>query len=205
MGTLYLKENKTQNFYKNNAKELITKYDNAQVNSLNRLFEKYISKEAKVLDIGFGSGRDLKTIQAISPNVFGLDACEEFINHSNKTNLKGRTAKSVLPDIDIHKLQTSISKFDVIISIAVLMHLPILDIVKTIQNIKEILLDEGIIIVSYSLKRENIDEQYFEDIEKEMMEKLFGWYDFIMIEEFENQDGMNRDIEWVTQVFKLSN
>ena len=192
---------KTLDFYKNNVKELITKYDNAQVNSLNRLFKKYISKDTKVLDIGFGSGRDLKTIQTITQNIFGLDACDEFINHANTTTLKGRVAKCILPNIDIHKLQTSISKFDVIISIAVLMHLPISDIVKTIQNIKEILSDEGIVIVSYSLKRENIDERYFEDIEKEMMEKLFGRHDFIMIEEFENQDVMSREIEWVTQVF----
>jgi ubiquinone/menaquinone biosynthesis C-methylase UbiE len=60
-----MKDNKILNFYKNNA---------------------------KVLDIGFGSGRDLRTIQTISPNIFGLDACEQFVNHSNKTTLKGKVA-----------------------------------------------------------------------------------------------------------------
>jgi cyclopropane fatty-acyl-phospholipid synthase-like methyltransferase len=198
-----MRDNKTINFYKNNAKELLTKYDNAQVKSLNKLFKKHISKDDKVLDLGFGSGRDLRMIQAISPNVFGLDACEEFVNHANKATLKGRVAKSILPNIAIDKIKPSTNKFDVAISIAVLMHLSISDIGKTIQNIKELLSDKGIVIVSYSLKRKNLDERYFEDMEKEMMGKLFSQCSFIMIEEIENQDVMSREIVWVTQVFKL--
>jgi 2-polyprenyl-3-methyl-5-hydroxy-6-metoxy-1,4-benzoquinol methylase len=112
-----MKDNKTLDFYKNNAKELITKYDNAQVKSLDKLFEKYIYKYAKVLDIGFGSGRDLRMIQAISPNVFGLDACEEFADHANNTTLKAYF------QIAIDKIKSSANKFDVVISIAVLMYL----------------------------------------------------------------------------------
>ena len=105
----------------------------------------------------------------------------------------------------MYKLDTTIKKFDVLISIAVLMHLSISDIVKTIQNIKEILEDGGIVIVSYSLKRKTLDECHFEPLEKEPMEKLFSQNSFIMIEEFQNKDVMSRDMEWVTQVFQFLN
>ena len=56
---------KTLDFYDDNAKKLIVTYDNAKVASLEKLFQKYITKGDTVLDIGFGSGRDLKTIQTI--------------------------------------------------------------------------------------------------------------------------------------------
>lgn len=46
----------THNFYEKNSNILINKYDNADMNTLNSLFDKYLIDKSKVLDIGFGSG-----------------------------------------------------------------------------------------------------------------------------------------------------
>ncbi len=199
-----MKKNSTVEYYDNNAKELIKRYDNAKVEQLHTLFLKYIQKDDIVLDIGFGSARDLKEIMKITSNVFGLDACEKFIENAKYNSiLKGRVAKSILPDITIDKFQVNITRFDVIVSIAVLMHLSITEIELTIEKMRSILTKKGILIISYSLHRQNIDERHFEPLSREIMIQIFRKFGFTEIEEYQNNDGMNRDIEWITQVYRL--
>jgi len=195
--------NKTLQYYRNNAGMLVDKYDNANMDKLYSLFDKYIKKDDVVLDIGFGSGRDLNKISKITNNIFGVDACDKFIINSNKDNLKGRIAKSILPDIDTSKFQFNVGKFDVIISIAVIMHLTFEEIEQTIQNMKNILKQNGKIIISYSLQREAVDDRFFENLTREKITKLFNLHRFVEKEYFYNIDSMNRKIEWITQVYKI--
>ena len=199
-----MKKNCTAEYYDNNAKELITRYDNANVVQLHTLFSKYIKRDDIVLDIGFGSGRDLKEIMKITPNIFGVDSCEKFIENSEqKSAMKGRLAKSILPDIVTNKFQVNIDKFDVIVSVAVLMHLNMIEIEQTIEEMKSILTKNGIVIISYSLHRKNIDERHFEPFSREIMIHIFRKFGFTLIDEFQNNDGLSRDIEWLTQVYRL--
>jgi len=200
-----VKKNCTAEYYDSNAEQLITRYDNTNVEQLHTLFSKYIKTGDKVLDIGFGSGRDLKEIMKITPNVFGLDACEKFIENTEQNNfLKGRVAKSILPNIVTDKFQVSIAEFDVIVSIAVLMHLNMKEIEQSIENIKSILTKNGVFIISYSTKRDCIDDRHFEPLSREIMINIFAKHGFTEIEYIQNNDGMNRDIEWVTQIYSLT-
>jgi len=57
--------NKTQKYYNQNYQELIERYDDANLTSLHKLFKKHIQKSHKVLDIGFGSGRDLRYMRGL--------------------------------------------------------------------------------------------------------------------------------------------
>ena len=199
-----MEKNSTVKFYDNNAEKLINRYDNAKVEPLHNLFSKYIKKDDTVLDIGFGSGRDLKEIMKITSNIFGLDACEKFIeNAEHNSVLKGRVAKSILPDITIDEFQVNVTKFDVIVSIAVLMHLSIKEIEQSIEKIKSILTKNGIVIISYSPNRISTDERHFEPLSREIMIHIFRKFGFTVIDEFQNSDGLKRDIDWVTQVYKV--
>jgi len=199
-----MKKNSTLKFYDNNAEELITRYDNAKVEQLHALFAKYIQKNDAVLDIGFGSGRDLKEIMKITSNVFGLDACEKFIKNAEYNSaLKGRVTKSILPDIIIDKFQVNITRFDVIVSIAVLMHLSMEEIEQSIEKMKSILTENGIVIISYSFGRRSNDMRHFESLSSEVMIHIFKRFGFTIIDEFQNSDGLKRDIDWMTQVYKI--
>jgi len=200
-----VKKTNTQKFYDDNSEKLIIQYDNAAVEHLHMLFEKYINAEDTVLDVGFGSGRDLKFIQTISPNVFGFDSCDAFVQNMVGTELEGRVSKGKLPDINIDKFQINVDKFDIVILIAVLMHLNILEIEQSIENIKKVLTRKSIVIISYSLERQIVDERHFEPLTKEIMTNVFERASFVNIDGFENQDVMNRNIEWVTQVFRKEN
>ena len=68
--------NKTQIYYNQNNKELIERYNSATLPQLNKLFKKHIQKSHKVLDIGFGSGHDLKYIRTLGVECWGVDAIE---------------------------------------------------------------------------------------------------------------------------------
>lgn len=49
----------TQQFYEKNSRDLIARYDSADMSALHQLLVKHIPPKSKVIDIGFGSGRDL--------------------------------------------------------------------------------------------------------------------------------------------------
>jgi SAM-dependent methyltransferase len=195
--------NLTLDFYDKHANDLIKKYDKANLEQLYSFLTKYIKNGDNILDLGFGSGRDLKFMQTITSNIFGLDSCETFINNLKNNGFNGRVAKSILPNINLNELDFVPNKFDVITSIAVLMHLNILDINRSIINIKKKLVNNGMIIISYSLKRKIIDNRHFEPLSKDIITDLFQNNDFLEIDSFENLDVMNRNIIWVTQVFEL--
>ena len=195
--------NKTLQHYENNANMLVNKYDNANMDKLHSLFNKHIKKDDVVLDIGFGSGRDLNFIkQNITSNIFGLDGSKEFVNNLKKDNFyQDRVFLSILPNIDI--INFEVEKYDVIISIAVLMHLTLREIEQTIQNMKSILNQNGLIIISYSTKSRDTDDRVFYEISKEEMTKLFIQNSFKEIDCMVNRDNLGRNIEWITQVYEL--
>lgn len=195
--------NKTLQYYENNANKLINKYDNAKTDELYSVFYKYIKKDDTVLDVGFGSGRDLNFIRKnITSNVFGLEGSKEFIKNIKKDDFfKNRISSSILPNIDVDELE--VKKYDVIISIAVLMHLSKGDVALTIKNIKSILKPNGIVIISYTLKSRNNDGRLFYEISKKEMTKIFIQNSFKEADSIINKDSLGRDIEWVIQVYKL--
>ena len=65
--------NKTPTYYKQNHKELIDQYNSATLTTLHKLFNQYIQKSYKILDIGFGSGRDLRYIRALGAECWGVE------------------------------------------------------------------------------------------------------------------------------------
>jgi cyclopropane fatty-acyl-phospholipid synthase-like methyltransferase len=193
---------KTINYYNKNYRKLLKRYDNAEMEQLNKIIDKFIYQDSFILDIGFGSGRDLNYIKNITKNIYGLDASIEFVNILKQDVFyKNKVSISVLPQIDTTFFK--INKFDVIISIAVLMHLKKYDITKTIRNIKNKLNFNGKVIISYSTIGRDNDERDFYEISKNEMTNLFNNENFKEIEFIINKDSLNRKIEWVTQVYEL--
>jgi len=58
-------KNKTIEFYKKNTIDLISQYNLADMSELYSFILDNISVSGKMLDIGFGSGRDLKFFKSI--------------------------------------------------------------------------------------------------------------------------------------------
>ncbi|MBU1667769.1 class I SAM-dependent methyltransferase [bacterium] len=193
-------ENKTTNYYERNHKTLIKRYNLATLSSLNQLFNRYIKKEHKVLDIGFGSGRDLNYIRRLGAECWGVDACQGFIDNLAKdTYFKDRLFCAKLPILGLDMG----FKFDVLVSIAVIMHLSKDEIKAWIEDVKNYLSIGGLVIVSYSTTARTNDERFFEDLRHGVVEQLFTENGFRLIDEICSFDGLQRDIAWRNQVYKL--
>jgi len=191
-------ENKTSSYYQNNHKTLIKRYNSATLGWLNQLFSHYIKKDDKVLDIGFGSGRDLQQIKTLGAECYGVDACQGFIdNLGEDAYFKDRLFCAKLPILGLDMG----FKFNVLVSIAVIMHLSKDEIKVWLEDLKSYLSIGGVVIVSYSTTVRTNDERFFEDLGDGVVEQLFSECGFRLIEEVCSFDGLQRDIEWRSGVY----
>jgi len=193
--------NQTQNFYNTHYQELITKYDNIQLKELYSLLDRYIKPNHNVLDIGFGSGRDLRYMQSLGANGYGVDATQGFVDNMKRDpHFKNRVFCSTLPNLNIPlNIQ-----FDIITAIAMIMHLTIKELETSLIEIKKHLKPNGIIIISYSTGNRANDPRFFEKLEYQTIKKLFEKQDFKEIEVNSNCDKLNRDLVWVTCIYYLT-
>ena len=192
--------NKTENYYDQNHKMLIEIYNSATVTPLNNLFNKHITQEDKVLDIGFGSGRDLHYIRTLGAECWGVDASQGFVNHFQKESyFKNRLFCAKLPILGLEMG----FKFDVVVSIAVIMHLTKDELKEWVEDIENYLEVGGKVIISYStIPREN-DERFFEDLRGDVVNQIFLDAGFTLIDEINSDDGLSRGIEWRSKVYRL--
>ncbi len=191
---------KTINFYEKNHKMLIKRYNRAKLEKLHLLFRKNIKQNDKILDIGFGSGRDLRYIHSLRTDCYGAESCNSFLNILGKDKIfKNKLFCAKLPNIDL----PIDFQFNTIILIAVIMHLSLEDIEKSIIEIKKYLKDDGIIIISYSTTKRENDERFFENLNEKIVNSIFLKNSFYKIETIKTYDGMQRKIEWITTIYKV--
>jgi len=192
----------TTSFYNSNAIQLIDRYNNAEMTSLHTLLLKYIPKDSTVLDIGFGSGRDLQFLKDNGYDIWGIDPSEKFVQ-----NIQAR-----FPDIINNFIQSSVPfpinnspfsiNFDAIITIAMWMHLKKSQYKDVIKSIVSVAKDKATIIISYSEGSRADDERYFEDVDLDYIIQIFQQYNFSLVETITTKDSFDRDIlTWNTVIF----
>ena len=129
---------------------------------------------------------------------WGIDSTQGFIDKLTKDiRFQNRLSYGKLPILNIEFG----FKFDVIISIAVIMHLKIEEIKEWIKDIKNYLADDGKVILSYSTTLRVGDDRFFEDLNGEVVNDIFLDNGFKLIEENCTYDGLNRDIEWWNGIY----
>ncbi|SFV56471.1 hypothetical protein MNB_SV-12-1194 [hydrothermal vent metagenome] len=193
-------EDKTQTYYNQNHKELIKRYNSATLTPLHRLFNQHIQKSDKVIEIGFGSGRDLKYIQALGAECWGIDSTQGFVDTLAKESyFKKRLFCAKLPILDL-ELEV---KFDVIVCIAVIMHLTKEEIRVWAEDVKNYLAIGGKIILSYSITPREDDERFFEDLRDGVVQDIFLDARFRLVDEVCSEDVLNREIKWRSEIYEL--
>lgn len=191
-------------YYEQNSMSLLKKYNQADMMNLYLLFDKYFKKKSNILDIGFGSGRDLIHLNQKGFNIWGIDPVDEFIENIKKTfpNKTSNFYKGSLPSL-IKNFQVY-KKFDAIICIAVWMHLKYSEYETSITNISKISKNGAIFIISYSKgTRKQKDSRIFFDIDIKLLLNLLKKHDFHLMEQYTNIDSLNRDeLAWETLILK---
>ena len=193
----------TINFYNSKSIDLINRYDNADMTELHKIFLQYIKPRCRILDIGFGSGRDLQFLKENSCDIWGIDPSSKFVQN----------IQTKFPDISNHFIQDKVPfstnkppfsiKFDAIITVAMWMHLKKEQYENVINDIVKITKDKAFILISYSIGNRIEDQRYFEDVDLKYMIQLFGQHNFTLIKTTSTKDSLNRDaLTWITIIFK---
>ncbi len=194
--------NNTEAYYKKNSKNLIQRYDNANMSTLHKLLDKYFIGSLKVLDIGFGSGRDLYFLYNREHNIWGVDQAEAFVKNAQLRfpDIKEQFIQESLP---FQKSTNFSTKFDAVICIAMWMHIKREQYINAVDDITNLLNDKSVVIISFSKGIRSEDERYFEDVDRDYLHKLFKNKGFEVVEEIKTRDSLSREgLTWFTVVYK---
>jgi cyclopropane fatty-acyl-phospholipid synthase-like methyltransferase len=193
----------TLNFYNSQSKELIKRYDNVDMSKLHKLFLQYIKPESTILDIGFGSGRDLQFLKESNYDIWGIDPSSKFVQNiqTKFSDISNHFIVNKVP-FSTNKMPFKI-KFDAIITIAMWMHLKKEQYENVINDIVRMTTNKASVIISYSKGKRSKDQRYFEDVDLDYIIQLFSQHNFTLIKTTSTQDSLNRDtLTWITIIFK---
>ena len=183
-------------YYKENIDNFIEGTINCDMSSQYNLFEKYLNKDTKkILDIGFGSGRDSLYFSK-KYEVYSIDPIEEFCNHAKSLGLKNVYCMNV-QDINF------INEFDGIWACASLLHIPSNEIVEVLNRCYNALTSNGIMYCSFKYSEFEGERQgrFFNDFTLDKLNKLLSNTKFEVLEYTITDDVRpDRDEKWLNVV-----
>jgi len=191
--------------YSNNHAEFIAKYDSA-CGGIADYFATSFPSGAKVLDIGCGSGRDLRILHEMGYTADGIDPCPEFVESiSNRMCQYGATVEvASLPSLK----SVEDGSYDAVLCSAVLMHLPEEQLFDAAFSIRRIFHEKGRLLISIPLQGEGAtlesDGRLFNGVSPDQIELLFERIGFRLISRWDSEDALGRaGRQWASLLFEL--
>lgn len=185
----------TQDYYANNANAYIAESMTFDMTKFNNFTDQIIKdKELKtILDLGFGSARDMLYFASQGLNVTGIDSCDEFVSQAKDKGLD--VYKENLPYVR----KFSKGKFDLIYSVGLIFHLTKEERVLLFNNFIPMLNTGGVLILSYNtLDRTSDKDRFFDLLTKEMVDEEVNMK---IISEEVMRD--KRGFDWITVAYSL--
>jgi ubiquinone/menaquinone biosynthesis C-methylase UbiE len=147
---------KVKSWYNNNLDTYLKSGDVLMQDKLDKFLE-YASKKGKILDIGSGTGRDVKYFTEKGYDSFGIDFSEKMVAHANK-NIKGKFYL-----MDMSHLTFKDDYFDGIwASSSLFTHLTLDDIKSSLEEVRRTLRENGVFgIIAMKKEKEDIDMDNF--------------------------------------------
>ena len=196
--------NKTVQYYNDNLESLIELYANADMHELYNIITDTIPSGSSLLDIGFGTGRDIKQLIQLGYDVWGVDPSEKFVEHvKNRFTLqREKFALQALP-FENNKCLFD-QRFDAVLLIAVLMHIKPSSYPNVIQSlINTLKLSKSTLVISYSTGKRVDDDRTFHEVDIEYFSDLLLEHGFKEYYTSTADDSLQRDqIQWITKVYK---
>ena len=191
--------NKTIDYYNSNAAQYFSDTVNVNMSECCDRFLKYVIPGGRIIDVGAGSGRDIKYFLDRGYVVEGIDASEEMCRlASDYTGVKVICEK-------IQKWYPQ-AKYDGIWASACLLHLSYEEINNFIFLAAEALNDDGVIYISM---KEGIDTgfdsngRFFVNFSKEILDDMLE-NSYLKIKTYwETEDIMHRDdFIWINAILQ---
>lgn len=189
-------KNKTLEYYDKNCDEY---FQNTVFVDLSHLYFKFIEKlpkEAKVLDLGCGSGRDSLYFKNQGYNVTAIDGSKEL------ADLASKLIKQDVIVSNFEELELS-DKFNGIWACASLLHLNEIELEKLLTKLEKSLVKDGILYISFKYgTKEYVDDKgrYFNCYTEETIKRLIeGDLSLEIKELFKTNDATpgREDVVWL--------
>lgn len=166
----YLTEvNNTISYYEENADDFIALTVNADMSKLYKNFEKFLKPEARILDLGSGSGRDSKYFSEKGYDVVAIDASPAMCESTKQI----AHVPVYLMAAEDMKFQ---DEFDAVWACASLLHVEKKNMAEVIERIIHALKPEGVAYMSwkYGEKEHNDGLRYYADFTESSISKLLN-------------------------------
>ena len=182
----------TKQHYSNNANEYISSTQSVDMYEHYRRFLPYLPDGAKILDVGFGSGRDMLFFASKGYNVVGVDNVPEFVDNAKSKGLNVHLC-------DFHKLPYA-EQFDGICACASLLHSN--DLPCAFRNIAKALKVGGHIYLSmkYGSGTSVENGRFFHYIDQQKLRQLCDLSQLHIVEIYKSDDLLNRNNGWLNAV-----
>ncbi len=186
-------------YYNQNADTFIEGTMQADMSSLYEIFESYIPEGARILDLGFGSGRDTLHFIEKGHEVVSIDISEALVER----------AKKILPNVvrllDFHDLDY-VKEFDAIWACASMLHCTETSLQLVIERCIRAIKTSGILYMSFK-RGDGLDihkARCFLDVEPIVLEQILGRMEGVSIQKIWITEDVrkDRDDEWVNIICK---
>ena len=185
------------NYYELNSKEYIETTINANVQFQYDFFLKHISKSGLLLDIGFGSGRDMIYFNKLGYEVEGIDCTQAFVD-----NMKSKGY--IVYNQSVEELNVT-NKYDYIWACASLLHVSRIHLNDVFKRCSASLKEKGIMYCSFKYGdfEGDIDSRFFNYINEELLNEYLKDTNLHIIDICITGDSLsNRDIRWMNVVLR---
>ena len=191
--------NSTINYYNENAAEYASTTLEIDMRRLWEPFEKHLSQNAHILDLGCGSGRDTKHFLMQGYRVTAVDGAQNLCEEAEK-NTGHHVRCMMFQDIDY------VDEFDGIWACSSLLHLTKDEIMDSMKNIFRALKSRGIFFTCFKYGDEEYDDEkgrhfssYAEDTVMDIFEKVSE--QCLDVNVWVTGDNLGgRDVKWVNVI-----
>ena len=202
-------DSQTTEYYRRNALACTRRYESADMTTIHALLRRLVRPGCRVLEIGGGSGRDAAFMARRGGRVTYTDGCEDMVLAASEQRaiLREMSRVAAFPLAPGDPLLGDC--FDVVLCLAVVMHLNDADLAATASQIAQITSPSGCLVLSHSTGRPGLVQsrdqggRLFQERPAAAVAEIFIPLGFVLESETVEDDGMQRgELRWVTQVLR---
>lgn len=192
--------NTTIDYYNSNANQYFSNTVNADMSECCDRFLKYVVPGGRIIDIGAGSGRDIKYFRDRGYNVEGIDASEEMCRLASEyTGV----------EVQCERIQewNPQKNYDGIWANASLLHLSFVEIEEFIIRTSDYLTKDGVLYIS--MKKgiqtgQDSNGRFFTDFSEQKVQQIMEKSTALVVyDSWETSDGMSRErFRWLNLILK---
>lgn len=185
---------KTKEYYAKNYETYIESTLKVDMSEHYKHFLPYLPSNAKILDVGFGSGRDLIHFKDLGYDVLGVDNVQEFVDEAQKIGLNVR-----LEDFETLEYQ---EEFNGIWASASLLHTK--QLFSVLKNLYNALKTNGVLYLSMKegrgIKVEN--GRLYHYVDEQELALLCLKVGFKILESYKAGDLLRRESIWINIILR---